>query len=306
MRLVARGFAALLATALLASVVLRPATLPVARRGVHLTPDPTADTDYRALAVLQPRWMVVLSAQLGDPDPIDQVDEDPRLEAWLRANPDVQPIVRMWPVKQPEPVGQLAARIAAIHQRYPWIRYFIPANEPDIEWGNGTSWAEIGAWTRDLWYAVDQQRTADGSGIRLLFPPFAQDSTLNPEAVGYDAVRASVELYLDHGDGLAAHEYWDRDDVFLVEDRWPAWLQQRLGSVPFFVTEAGWRPIAANGQADAELGRELVSFAERSRANVVSPFLLSSAKGTFAQQALVDAAGVPRPTLYAWASGATW
>jgi hypothetical protein len=271
-----------------------------------MTPDATTDADFQALAVLKPRWVVVLSAQLGDPDTLGQVDEDPRLEDWLRANPNVQPIVRMWPVKEPVHVGLLAEQIAAIHERFPWIRYFIPANEPEVEWGSAASWDEIAAWTRDLWYAVDQQRRADNADIKLLFPPFAQHSALDPETVGYDAVRASIELYLDHGDGLAAHEYWDRDNLYLIEDSWPEWLQQRLPTVPFFVTEAGWRPSAGNGQADAELGRELVSFAERSRADVVAPFLLSSAKGTFEQQALVDASGVPRPTLYAWASGATW
>ena len=40
-----------------------------------------------------------------------------------------------------------------------------------------------------------------------------------------------VELYLDNGDGLAGHEYWDRGDVYLVEQLWPAWLQARLAAI---------------------------------------------------------------------------
>jgi hypothetical protein len=271
------------------------------KRGIHLTPDPLGDPDFAALGVLRPHYVVVLSGQLGDPDPTGQVEEDPRLERWLGQHREVQPIMRMWPVKSAEPVDQLAERIAGMHKRYPWIRYYIPANEPDIEWGATTSWDEIGDWTRDVWIAVDKQRKADRSGIRLLFPPFAQHSELDPELVGYDAVRASVELYLDHGDGIAAHEYWDRGNVYMIEDRWPAWLQQRLSKVPFFITECGRQPGVENGVADADLGAELIAFAGRTRASVVAPFVLSSAAGTFEAQALVDSDGIPRAALYGWA-----
>jgi hypothetical protein len=304
-------FAAIRWAALLAAVVVLVVMLPqlasrlspAKKRAVHLTPDRMSDADFRALALLQPHWVVVLSAQLGDPDPLDQVAEDPRLEGWLRVHQEVQPIVRMWPVKSPEPAAAVAARISALHQRYPWIQYFIPANEPDIEWGDSTSWREIAGWTAAVWHAVDEQRRSDHSGVKLLFPPVAQGSRLQPEAVGFDAVRATIELYLDHGDGIAGHEYWDRGNLFLVENTWPGWLQSRLAGAAFFVTECGWRPVKDNGVADAELGRELVSFARNTRAAVVAPFLLSSAGGTFEDQALVDHDGVPRPTLYSWAQG---
>jgi hypothetical protein len=76
-----------------------------------------------------------------------------------------------------------------------------------------------------------------------------------------------------------------------------------LGNGQLFVTECGWRPLPANGVADSELGGELVTFARRSRARVIAPFLLSSADGTFENQAMLDSDGVPRPTLYAWAGG---
>jgi hypothetical protein len=242
------------------ALALPQTAAPADKRGVHLTPDPLRNSDFVALELLRPRYVVVLSAQLGDPDPTGQVAEDPRLERWLRQHQEVQPILRMWPVKSAEPADQLAARIVGLHKRYPWIRYVVPANEPDIEWG-ATSWDEI----------------------------------------GYNAVRASIELYLDHGDGIAAHEYWDRDNVYLVEDRWPDWLRQRLRKVPFLVTECGRQPLPDNGVADAELGTELDAFARRTRASVVAPFVLSSAAGTFEPQALVDSDGVPRGALYSWA-----
>ena len=70
-----------------------------------------------------------------------------------------------------------------------------------------------------------------------------------------------------HGDGLAGHEYWDRGNVYMVEDRWPDWLRARLGSVPFFVTECGRRPGAPNGQPDYALGQEMAEFARRTRAS---------------------------------------
>jgi hypothetical protein len=137
--------------------------------------------------------------------------------------------------------------------------------------------------------------------IRLLFPPLAQGSRLDPEHTGYDALRGSIELYLDHGDGLAGHEYWDRDNVYLVEDQWPAWLQARLASVPFFVTECGRRPLLSNGQPDDALGRELVEFAQQTRASVVAPFVLSSPNGQFDQFDFVDRSGQARPQLSVWA-----
>jgi hypothetical protein len=292
--------ASAMATTSSPALALPQTASPADKHGVHLTPDPLRHSDFVALEVLRPRYVVVLSGQLGDPDPTGQVVEDLRLERWLRQHQDVQPILRMWPVKSPEPADQLAARIVAMHKRYPWIHYVVPANEPDIEWG-ATSWDEIGTWTADVWRAVDKQRSVDKSDIRLLFPPFAQQSELAPELVGYDAVRASIELYLDHGDGIAAHEYWDRANVYLVEDRWPDWLRQRLRKVPFLVTECGRQPLPDNGVADAELGAELVAFARRTRASVVSPFVLSSAAGTFEPQALVDSDGVPRGALYGWA-----
>jgi hypothetical protein len=123
---------------------------------------------------------------------------------------------------------------------------------------------------------------------------------MDPEHLGYDALRPAIELFLDHGDGLAGHEYWDRGNVYLVEDQWPAWLQARLESVPFFVTEAGRRPLASNGQPDAALGRELVRFSDLTRARVVAPFVLSSPGGSFNQFDFVDRTGEMRPQLLVW------
>jgi hypothetical protein len=123
---------------------------------------------------------------------------------------------------------------------------------------------------------------------------------MDPEGAGYDVLKSSIELYLDNGDGLAGHEYWDRDDVYLVEQRWPAWLQARLTQTPFFVTEAGRRPLDVNGPPDAALGYELVDFASRTHASVVAPFVLSSPGGSFDQYDFVDRYGEARPQLFVW------
>ena len=191
------------------------------------------------------------------------IGPDPQLQRWLHAHRDVTQIVRMWPVRGPDDPRLLAQRIVSLHARFPWIQWFQIANEPDIEWAS-TSWQSIGDWTIDVWWHVERyRRTHPGaSDIKLLFPPLAQGSPMNPEGVGYDALRPAIELYLDNGDGLAGHEYWDRGDVYLVEERWPTWLQARLEHVPFFVTEAGRRPLPSNAHPDAELGHELVDFCQ--------------------------------------------
>jgi hypothetical protein len=245
----------------------------------------------------------LFSAQLGDGDPLRQIGVDPQLQRWLAAHQDVLQIVRMWPVRGPEDPRRLALRIVKLHLRYPWILWFEIANEPDIEWSSDrASWAQIGAWSQAVWFEVERyrQREPSAADIKLLFPPLAQGSPLDPENVGYDALRPAIELYLDHGDGLAGHEYWDRDDVYLVEDRWPAWLRARLPTIPFFVTECGRRPLVSNGQPDDALGRELVDFSARTRAGVVAPFVLSSPGGSFDQFDFVDWQGNLRPHLFVW------
>jgi hypothetical protein len=78
------------------------------------------------------------------------------------------------------------------------------------------------------------------------------------------------------------------------------WLQARLGSGPFFVTECGRRPLASNGQPDAALGQELVDFSARTQATVVAPFVLSSPGGSFDQFDFVDRDGHLRPHLFVW------
>jgi hypothetical protein len=123
---------------------------------------------------------------------------------------------------------------------------------------------------------------------------------MDPEGTGYDAMRVAIELYLDNGDGLAGHEYWDRDNVYLVEERWPQWLQDRLATVPFFVTECGRRPHAGNGWPDEALGHELVTFAQQTQAKLVAPFVLSSPGGSFDQYDFVDRDGYLRPHLFVW------
>jgi hypothetical protein len=265
--------------------------------------DPLSAQDYLALDVVQPGAVVVFSAQLGDPDPLHWIGPDPRLQRWLAAHQDVTQIVRMWPVRGPEDPRRLALRIVKLHQQYPWIRWFQIVNEPDLEWTAAqATWPAIGAWAEEVWWQVQsyRQRAPSASDIKLLFPPLAQGSTLDPEHVGYDLLRPAIELYLDHGDGLAGHEYWDRGDVFLVEQRWPVWLQQRLTSVPFFVTEAGRRPGPNNGQPDAALGDELVAFSRQTRATVVAPFVLSSPTGSFDQFDFVDRDGFLRAHLFVW------
>jgi hypothetical protein len=264
---------------------------------------PLEPMDYQALDVVQPGSVVLFSAQLGDGDPLRQIGVDPQLQRWLAAHQDVLQIVRMWPVRGPEDPRRLALRIVKLHLRYPWIMWFEIANEPDIEWSSDrASWAQIGAWSQAVWFEVERyrQREPSAADIKLLFPPLAQGSPLDPENVGYDALRPAIELYLDHGDGLAGHEYWDRDDVYLVEDRWPAWLRARLPTIPFFVTECGRRPLVSNGQPDDALGRELVDFSARTRAGVVAPFVLSSPGGSFDQFDFVDWQGNLRPHLFVW------
>ena len=279
-----------------------------ARRGMGLPPKtPLAATDYQALDVVQPGSVVLFSAQLGDGDPLHWIGNDPQLQRWLKAHQDITQIVRMWPVRGPEDPWRLAQRIVKLHARFPWITWFQIANEPDIEWSRShASWREIGDWAEAVWRAVHYHRTTSPktSDIKLLFPPLAQGSPLDPEHQGYDALRPAIALYLDNGDGLAGHEYWDRDNVYLVERRWPAWLQARLESVPFFVTEAGRRPLLSNGQPDEALGNELVEFSNRTKAAVVAPFVLSSPGGSFDQFDFVDSRGQPRPQLFVWgASG---
>jgi hypothetical protein len=260
--------------------------------------------DYSALDLLRPGAVVVFSAQLGDGDPLRWIGNDPQLQRWLEAHQDVTQIVRMWPVRGPDDPRHLAQRIATIHAHYPWIRWFQIANEPDIEWPQ-PSWQQIAEWTEEVWWQVERyRRTHLAAGdIRLLFPPLAQGSPLDPEHVGYAGLRPVIERYLDAGDGLAGHEYWDRDQVYLVEDQWPAWLRQRLGSVPFVVTECGRRPLTDNGWPDEALGHELVDFAQRTRAQAIAPFVLSSPGGSFDQYDFVDRNGFLRPQLFVWAAG---
>jgi hypothetical protein len=278
-------------------------------RGIDLSPKtPLGPMDYQALDVVQPGSVVLFSAQLGDADPLRWIGDDPQLQRWLRAHQDVTQIVRMWPVRGPDDPRELALRIVRIHVRFPWITWFQIANEPDIEWSvdRRASWQQIGEWTEAVWGRVEWYRrhVPSAADIKLLFPPLAQGSPLDPESVGYDALRPAIQLYLDNGDGLAGHEYWDRDDVYLVETRWPAWLQTRLSGVPFFVTECGRRPLASNGQPDDALGQELVQFSARTRARVVAPFVLSSPGGSFDQFDFVDRDGNLRPHLFVWgASG---
>jgi hypothetical protein len=292
------------------SVVTEPITIAAwtpngPRRGMDLPPKtPLASTDYDALNLVKPGSVVLFSAQLGDGDPLRWIGNDDQLQRWLAAHQDVTQVVRMWPVRGPDDPHGLALRIVKLHQRFPWIQWFQIANEPDIEWSafSRTSWQQIGDWADAVWWDVEWYRrhVPSASDIKLLFPPLAQGSPLDPEHVGYDALRPAIELYLDHGDGLAGHEYWDRDDVYLVEDRWPEWLQARLGKTPFFVTECGRRPLASNGAPDAALGSELIDFADRSRASVVAPFVLSSPDGSFDQFDFVDARGEARPQLFVW------
>ncbi len=275
------------------------------RRGMDISPKtPLAPNDYAALDLVQPGSVVVFSTQLGDFDPLREIGVDPELQRWLSAHQDVTQIVRMWPVKGPDDPKRLAQRIVSLHAAFPWIKWFQIANEPDIEWSpeNRTTWQQIGDWATAVWWDVEhyRQTVPSAADIKLLFPPLAQGSPMDPEHVGYNALRPAIELYLDHGDGLAGHEYWDRGDVYLVEDRWPAWLQARLQSVPFFVTECGRRPLASNGPPDDALGAELVDFAQRTRAAVVAPFVLSSPSGMFDQFDFVDARGDARPQLFAW------
>jgi hypothetical protein len=298
-----------------------PAALPIApwtphapQRGIDLSPKtPLGPMDYQALDIVQPGSVVLFSAQLGDGDPLQWIGPDPQLQRWLRAHQDVTQVVRMWPVRGPDDPKRLALRIVKLHLQFPWIKWFQIANEPDLEWSprsashhevdrDRVSWQQIGDWTTAVWWDVEwyRQHEPSASDIRLLFPPLAQGSPLDPEHVGYDALRPALELYLDHGDGLAGHEYWDRADVYLVEDRWPGWLQARLATVPFFVTECGRRPLASNGQPDAELGRELVDFSARTRASIVAPFVLSSPGGSFDQFDFVDREGNLRPSLFVW------
>jgi hypothetical protein len=278
-----------------------------ALRGMDLSPKtPLAQGDYAALDLIQPGSVVLFSAQLGDTDPLREIGPDPHLQHWLAAHQDVTQIVRMWPVRGPDDPRRLALRIVKLHQAYPWIKWFVIANEPDIEWAanSRTSWQQISDWTEAVWWDVELYRRSvpSAADIKLLFPPLAQGSPMDPEHAGYDALRSAVELYLDHGDGLAGHEYWDRDDVYLVEQQWPAWLQARLSSVPFFVTECGRRPMASNGAPDGALGAELVDFSSQTRASVVAPFVLSSPDGMFDQFDFVDIDGEMRPQTLVWAA----
>ena len=249
---------------------------------------------------------MLFSAQLGDADSLREIGADPHLQRWLAAHQDVTQIVRMWPVRGPDDPRRLALRIVRLHWAYPWIKWFVIANEPDIEWASNSrlSWQQISDWTEAVWWDVEQYRRSvpSAADIKLLFPPLAQGSPMDPEHVGYDALRPAIELYLDHGDGLAGHEYWDRDDVYLVEQQWPDWLQARLDNVPFFVTECGRRPMDSNGAPDDALGSELVGFSSLTRASVVAPFILSSPGGMFDQFDFVDVDGEVRPQLMVWAA----
>ena len=286
----------------LAPLTFAPWTPHAQLRGIGLSPKTPLDrADYDALDLVRPGSVVLFSVQLGQSDPVQQIGADPDLQRWLASHQDVTQIVRMWPVKGPEDPKRLALKIVGLHARYPWVTWFQVANEPDIEWSNAT-WSEIAEWTAAVWWDVDflRHHVAGASDIRLLFPPLAQASPMDPEHVGYDALRESIELYLDHGDGLAAHEYWDRGDVYLIENQWPAWLQDRLSDILFFVTECGRRPGAKNGPPDDTLGDELVEFAQRTRATVVAPFVLSSPGGSFDQFDFVDRTGHARPQLLTW------
>jgi len=276
-------------------------------RGLDLSPKtPLVQSDYAALDLIQPGSVVLFSTQLGDGDPLREIGTDVHLQRWLAAHQDVTQIVRMWPVRGPDDPRRIALRIVKLHEAYPWIKWFILANEPDIEWAPDarTSWQQIGDWTEAVWWDVELYRRSvpGGADIKLLFPPLAQGSPMDPEHLGYDALRPAIELFLDHGDGLAGHEYWDRGAVYLVEDQWPDWLRARLTTVPFFVTEAGRRPMAGNAPPDEDLGHELVQFAGRTRATVVAPFVLSSPGGLFDEFDFVGVDGELRPQTLVWAA----
>jgi hypothetical protein len=88
-------------------------------RGIHLPPKTLEDIDYTALDILQPEAVVLLSAQLGDPDPTREVEEDPQLQWWLASRPSIMQIVRLWPVKRAEDPERLAGRITQLHHRFP-------------------------------------------------------------------------------------------------------------------------------------------------------------------------------------------
>ena len=275
-------------------------------RGMDLSPKtPLSPMDYRALDLVRPGSVVLFSAQLGDGDPLRWIGNDPQLQRWLRTHQDVVQIVRMWPVRGPDDPKRLAQRIVKLHLRYPWIHWFQIANEPDIEWpSDRASWPAIADWSEAVWWHVEWYRrhVPSAADIKLLFPPLAQGSPLDPENVGYNVLRPAIELFLDHGDGLAGHEYWDRDDVYLVEHRWPAWLQARLETAAFFVTECGRRPLLSNGWPDDALGHELVAFSAQTRASIVAPFILSSPGGSFDQFDFVDREGNLRAHLFIWAA----
>src|SRR5262249_31402864 len=150
-----------------------------ARPGMGPSPHtPPAPRHYAALDLVQPGSVVLFSAQLGDIDPLRQIGPDPHLQAWLAAHQDVTQIVRMWPVRGPDDPRRMALRIVTLHAHYPWIKWFVIANEPDIEWAasSRSSWQQIGDWAEAVWFDVERYRRGvpSASDIKLLFPPLAQ------------------------------------------------------------------------------------------------------------------------------------
>ena len=129
-----------------------------------------------------------------------------------------------------------------------------------------------------------------------------------PDAASHDDDRcqrivANVRANMPNVDASVREWMKTELDVELhacIEDRWPDWLQARLTTAAFFVTECGRRPLASNGQPDQALGNELVDFSSRTRASVVAPFVLSSPGGSFDQFDFVDRNGRLRPHLFVW------
>jgi hypothetical protein len=175
---------------------------------------------------------------------------------------------RLYPVELLEPPAAVAARVAALARAYPYVARWLPCNEPNIEWP-GIGWDTINAWLIDVFYHVQWYRTAAAPPVacRLAFPPWAPDAPLH-HTDGWEACREAVGLYLDHGHGLAWHDYHVPDaPLRMLEHEMPDWLRARLPFVPTLIHECGRTPDAP---ADfGALGPELIARISSSSAPVL-------------------------------------
>lgn len=270
------------------------------RRGIHL-PNTNGQRvvqpwEYEALGRIWPGAVSLLHFQL---------DQDPELVKWLRrrVQDGMLVFVRYWhPIGQVPSTVDVSDTIAAMSRQHEYVTAWLPANEQNIE--GWYSWGEIDAWNSELWHRIAWHNNNGSQNIKLVYPPFAQDAPLN-HAEGYDACRASIEMYRDW---FSWHDYWHPSSSRMIEDDFPAWLRTHVTQVSRGLVHECGRLPQFQGTYDGLIDELVYRFgsinhgtAGRSIASAVCPWLLGDASGQFGGYAYVDEEGGIRQICLDWA-----